>query len=56
MKRTAKFRKNRPPKSPDDDSVPELGDTRPDRLADVRPQDRVQRHTVEQIIVPMRVR
>ena len=38
MKRTAKFL--------DDDSVPELGGTRPDRLADVRPQE---------IIVPILV-
>ena len=37
----------------DDDSVPELGGTRPDRLADVRPQKRVQRHTVDQIIDPV---
>ena len=28
----------------------ELGSTRPDRLYEVRPQDRVQRHTVEQIV------
>ena len=34
----------------DDDSVPELGSSRADRLADVRPQERVQRHTVEQNI------
>ena len=34
----------------DDDSVPELGGSRPDRLAGVRPQERVQRDTVEQII------
>ena len=32
----------------DDDSVPELGDSRPDRLYEVRPQERVLRHTVEQ--------
>ena len=30
----------------------ELGGTRPDRLAGVGPQERVQRHAVEQIIVP----
>ena len=29
----------------------ELGGTRPDRLSDVRPQERVQRRTVEQIVV-----
>ena len=34
----------------DDDSVPELGGSRPDRLADVRPQGRVPRRTVEQIV------
>ena len=34
----------------DDDSVLELWGTRPDRLAGVRPQERVQRHTVDQII------
>ena len=33
----------------DDDSVPELGGSRPDRLVDVRPQGRVPRRTVEQI-------
>ena len=35
----------------DDDSVPELGGSRPDRLTDVRPQERVPRRIVEQIIV-----
>ena len=34
----------------DDDSVPELGCRRPDRLADVRPQERVQRSTVKKIV------
>ena len=34
----------------DDDSVPELGGSRPDRLADVRPQERVPRRIVEQIV------
>ena len=34
----------------DDDSVPELGGTRPDRFAGVRPQERALRHTVEQIV------
>ena len=34
----------------DDDSVPELGGTRPDRLFEVRPQERDQRHTVDQIV------
>ena len=35
----------------DEDSVPELGGSRPDRLIPVSgPQERVQRHTVEQII------
>ena len=33
----------------DDDSVPELWGSRPDRLHEVRPQERVQRHAVEQI-------
>ena len=33
----------------DVDSVPELWDSRPDRLSTVRPQERVQRHAVEQI-------
>ena len=33
----------------DDDSVPELGGSRPDRLADVRPQEGIRRHTVEQM-------
>ena len=33
----------------DDDSVPELWGSRPDRLSTVRPQERVQRHAVEQI-------
>ena len=32
------------------DSVPELGGSRPDRLAGVRPQERVPRHIVEQIV------
>ena len=32
----------------DDDSVPELGGSRPDRFFEVRPQERVLRHTVEQ--------
>ena len=34
----------------DDDSVPELEGSRPDRLADVRPQERVPRRIVEQIV------
>ena len=35
----------------DDDSVPELGGSRPDSLLDVSgPQERVQRHFVEQIV------
>ena len=33
----------------DNDSVPELGGSRPDRLVDVRPQERVPRRIVEQI-------
>ena len=33
-----------------DESVSELGGTRPDRLVDVRPQERVQRRTVEQLV------
>ena len=53
------FQKNPPPQDPgtryfgldDDDSVPELGGSPPDRLLSVsRPQERVQRHTVEQNI------
>ena len=35
----------------DDDSVPELGGSRPDRLHEVRPQEQVLRHTVDQIVV-----
>ena len=34
----------------DNDSVPELGGSRPDRLTVVRPQERVPRHIVEQIV------
>ena len=34
----------------DDDSVPELGGSRPDRLVDVRPQERVPRRIVEQLV------
>ena len=34
----------------DDDSVPELGGSRPDRLVDVRPQERVPRRIVEQTV------
>ena len=34
----------------DDDCVPELGGSRPDRLSDVRPQERVPRRIVEQIV------
>ena len=35
----------------DDDSVPELGGSQPDRLIPASgPQERIQRHTVEQII------
>ena len=33
----------------DDDSVPELGGSWPDRLHEVRPQEQVLRHTVEQL-------
>ena len=33
------------------DEAPAAGGSRPDRLTEVRPQDRVQRHTVEQIIL-----
>ena len=58
MHHTATFPKNPPPQEPrtryfgldDDDSVPELGGTRPDRLAGVRPQERALRHTVEQTV------
>ena len=39
----------------DDGGVPELGGSLPDRLADVRPQERVQRRTVEQIVDSMPV-
>ena len=35
----------------DVDDLPAAGGSRPDRLAEVRPQERVQRHTVEQIIL-----
>ena len=34
----------------DNDSVPELGGSRPDRLVDVRPQERVPRRIVEQTV------
>ena len=34
----------------DNDSVPELGGSRPDRLADVRPQERGPRRIVEQFV------
>ena len=34
----------------DDDSVPELGCSRPDRLYEVRPQEQVQQHPVDQIV------
>ena len=34
----------------DNDSVPELGGSGPDRLYEVRPQERVQRRTVEQTV------
>ena len=58
MKRTAKFRKHPVLQEPstqhffldDNDSVPEIGGSRPDRLADVRPQERVARRIVEQIV------
>ena len=35
----------------DVDDLPAAGSSRPDRLTEVRPQERVQRHTVEQIIL-----
>ena len=35
--------------------MPEFGGSRPDRLADVRPQERVQRHTVDQIVDSVRL-
>ena len=38
------------PQEPGTHSVPELGCSRPDRLVDVRPQGRVPRCTVEQIV------
>ena len=57
---TATFRSNPPPPPPQepgtqffdltDESVSELGGTRPDRLVDVRPQQRVQRRTLEQLV------
>ena len=58
MKYTATFRKHPPPRSPARgtsasttmDSVPELGGSRPDRLAGVRPQERVPRRIVVQIV------
>ena len=57
MKRTAKFWKNPHTQEHgtqhvflDDDSVPELGGSRPDRLADVRPQGRVPRRIMEQMV------
>ena len=37
----------------DDDRMPELGGSRPDRLADVRPQGRAPRRIVEQIVDPV---
>ena len=37
-----------PPRARHNDSVPEFGGSRPDRLHEVRPQERVLRHTVEQ--------
>ena len=48
---TATFRANPPPQAAgmDVDELPAAG-TRPDRLVGVRPQDRVQRHTVEHIV------
>ena len=53
---TATFRANPPPQAAgtqffdmDVDEVPAAG-TRPDRLVGVRPQERVQRHTVEHIV------
>ena len=57
MKYTAKFRKNPPPPqaagteyfSLDVEDVPAAG-SRPDRLAGVRPQEQVQRHTVGQVV------
>ena len=36
----------------DVDELPAAGGSRPDRLTEVRPQERVQRHTVEQIVLP----
>ena len=48
---TATFRANPPPQAAgmDVDELPAAG-TRPDRLVVVRPQERVQRHTVEHIV------
>ena len=58
MHHTATFLKNPLPQEPgtrylgldDDDSVPEFGGTRPDRLVGVRKQERALRHTVEQTV------
>ena len=56
---TATFRANPPPQAAgtqffamDVDEVPVAG-SRPDRLVDVRPQERVQRRTVEQLVEPV---
>ena len=57
---TATFRANPPPQAAgtqyfamDVDEVPVAG-SRPDRLTEVRPQERVLRRTVEQNVEPMR--
>ena len=58
MHYTATFRTHPPPQAAgtlyypmDVDDMPAASGSRPDRLTEVRPQERVQRHTVEQIIL-----
>ena len=58
MHNTATFRTHPPPQVAgtlyypmDVDDLLAAGGSRPDRLTDVRPQERVQRHTVELIIL-----
>ena len=58
MHYTATFRTHPPPQAAgtlyyptDVDDLPAAGGSRPDRPTEIRPQERVQRHTVEQIIL-----
>ena len=58
MHHTATFRTHPSPQaagtlyhSMDVDDLPAAGASRPDRLTEVRPHERIQRHTVEQIIL-----